>query len=156
MKKFITLLLLASMFSCNQQKESEATKGGMEITNDTIPETRNNVKASPVASYSEPVEDKDKLNDWKFSVDAFETPMTFKYLLKIRYKELRVEDTLTIPNFGIYPTIVLNKGPEDLSCIVGFKDKEDAFKDFKKVYIEKGELKITTLKTYRRTLNKKK
>jgi hypothetical protein len=103
----------------------------MVIVNDTISETRNNAKSGAVASYSEPV--KDKLNNWKFSVDAFETNQTFKYLLKIQYKELRVEDTLTVPNFGIQPTVALQKGPEDLSCIVGFKGKEDEFKEYKKV-----------------------
>jgi hypothetical protein len=126
----------------------------MVIVNDTISETRNNAKSGAVASYSEPV--KDKLNNWKFSVDAFETNQTFKYLLKIQYKELRVEDTLTVPNFGIQPTVALQKGPEDLSCIVGFKGKEDEFKEYKKVFVENGQLRITTIKAYRRTLYRKK
>jgi hypothetical protein len=126
----------------------------MVIVNDTISETRNNAKSGAVASYSEPV--KDKLNNWKFSVDAFETNQTFKYLLKIQYKELRVEDTLTVPNFGIQPTVALQKGSEDLSCIVGFKGKEDEFKEYKKVFVENGQLRITTIKAYRRTLYRKK
>lgn len=128
----------------------------MTIVNDTIPETRSNVRSGPAASYSEPVTDKDKLNNWKFSIDAFETSQTFKYLLKIQYKELRVEDTLTVPSFGIQPTVELKKGSEDLSCIVGFKGKENEFKEYKKVFVENGQLRITTIKAYRRALQKKK
>lgn len=127
----------------------------MVIVNDTISEIRKDVKTVSVATYSEPVADKDKLNNWKFSVDAFETAQTFKYLLKIQFKELRVEDTLTVPNFGIQPTVLLKKGPEDLSCIIGFSGKEGEFKDYKKVIVENGELKINTIKGYRRALSKK-
>jgi len=156
MKPYCVFLLSLFIISCNKQtNDSEAKKDGT-IVNDTIPEARQNVKAEPVASYSEKVADKDKLNNWKFAVEAFETPMTFKYLLKIQYKELRVEDTLTVPNFGIQPTVELKKGAEVLSCIVGFKGKENEFKEYKKVMIEGGELKITTIKGYRRTLVRKK
>lgn len=156
MKKYCALVLFAALFSCNKQTESHTDQNGNTVVNDTIPETRKQVNPNPAASYSEPVADKDKLNNWKFSVDAFETPMTFKYLLKIQYKELRVTDTLTVPNFGIQPKVELKKGPEDLSCIVGFKGKENELKEYKKVMIEEGELKITTIKGYRRTLVRKK
>ena len=156
MIRYCLFLLLISLFSCNQQADSDTEKGGTVIANDTISETRNNVKSDAVASYSEPVADKDKLNNWKFSVDAFETPETFKYQLAIQYKELKVKDTLTIPNFGIQPSIVLKKGPEELSCIVGFTGKEGEFKEFKKVMIDNGELKITPLKAYRTGLVQKK
>jgi hypothetical protein len=54
------------------------------------------------------------------------------------------------------PTIELQKGSEDLSCIVGFKGKENEFKEYKKVFIDNGELRITTIKAYRRTLQRKK
>jgi hypothetical protein len=156
MKKYCTLLICLSLFACDKQTSSDTKKDGMTIVNDTIPETRSNIKSGAAASYSEPVADKDKLNNWKFSVDAFETSQTFKYLLKIQYKELRVEDTLTVPNFGIQPTVELKKGSEDLSCIVGFKGKENEFKEYKKVFVENGQLRITTIKAYRRALQKKK
>lgn len=156
MKKYAALLLCLSLFACDKQSDTNEGKSGMDIVNDTIPETRKGVNPATIATYSEPVPDKDKLNNWKFSVDAFETPETFKYLLKIQFKELRVEDTLTVPNFGIQPEVVLKKGTEDLSCIIGFKGKEGEFKDYKKVLVENGELKITTIKGYRRALQRKK
>ena len=155
MKKYCIFFILLSLISCDKKTTDENEKDGMVIVNDTIPEKRADIKKEPSASYSEPVPDKDKLNDWKFSVDAFETSQTFKYLLKIRYKELEVEDTLTVPNFGIQPSVELKKGAEDLTCIVGFKGKENEFKEYKKVSVENGELKIKAIKGYRRALQKK-
>lgn len=128
----------------------------MEIVNDTIPEMRQEANKSAVASYSEPVPDPDKLNNWKFSVDAFETPKTFQYLLKIRYKELKVEDTLRVPNFGIAPEVLLRKGPDPLSCVIGFKGKEKEFNEYKMVFIENQQLRIKAIKGYRRSLQRKK
>ena len=147
MKKYWSLLLVFALLSCNKQTGSGEEEGD-------ISETRANVKTEAAASYSEPVADKDKLNNWKFAVEAFETPMTFKYLLKIQYKELSVEDTLLIPDFGIQPVVEMKKGPEDLSCIIGFKGKENEFKEYKKVVVEDGELKITALKSYRKAVKK--
>tara|TARA_R110002124_G_scaffold198013_4_gene365044 strand:- start:1101 stop:1580 length:480 start_codon:yes stop_codon:yes gene_type:complete len=145
--------ILATLLACNQNSKQENNNGNNSetvIANDTIPETRSEVTKQAVASYSEKVPD--PLNDWKFAVNAHETDQTFTYLLKIQYKALDVTDTLTIPNFGIYPTIELKKGPTDFSCIVGFLDKENTFKDYKIVEVVSGQLKIRTLKSYRRGL----
>ncbi len=152
----ITLILgaiIVGIFGCNQDKKNTGSSDNNHeavIVNDTIPQIRSSVEKKAVANYSETVPD--KLNDWKFTVDAFETAETFKYLLKIQYKELQVSDTLNIPNFGIYPTIALKKGPKDLSCIVGFQDKEKVFKEYKMVEVVSGQLKIRSLKSYRRGL----
>jgi hypothetical protein len=156
MKKYGVLLICLFAIACNTENKTDKKKSGIEIVNDTIPATRTTVNPEAVASYSESVADKDKLNNWQFSVDAFETGKTFQYLLKIKYKELQVKDTLTVPDFGIMPTVELQKGSEDLSCIVGFKGKENEFKEYKKVFIDNGQLRITTIKAYRRTLNRKK
>ncbi|CAG5005062.1 hypothetical protein DYBT9275_03505 [Dyadobacter sp. CECT 9275] len=157
MKRYAPAILCLLIFACNQQKDTSGKDAASpEIANDTIPEIRTHIKKEAVASYSEKVVDKDKLNNWKFSVDAYETPETFRYLLKIRYKELDVTDTLTIPNFGIYPVVELKKGRDDLSCIVGFQDKKKEFKDFKMVEVVDGQLKIRSLKSYRRALYRKK
>ena len=156
MKKYCFVFVLLALFSCNKKTDSQSKNGENEIVNDTIPETRTSVKTSAAASYSEPVKDKDGLNNWKFAVDAFETPQTFKYLLKIQYKELRVEDTLTVPNFGIQPIVELKKGRDELSCQVGFKGKEGEFKEYKLVVVEDEQLTIKAVKGYRRALVRKK
>lgn len=153
MKKYYYLLSLVLLFSCNKKKESEHVKEpSMTILNDTIPTTRKVVSKAAVASYSEVVKDKDNLNDWKFAVDVFETGETFKYKVKIKYKELDADDDLTVPNFGIQPTVQVEKGAEALSCIIGFLDKEGAFKEFKRVEVIADQLKIRQTKGYGRSV----
>ena len=157
MKKYYYLLALVLLFSCNKKTETDETgDSSMTVLNDTIPTTRKVVSDVAVASYSEKVKDKDNLNDWKFAVDVFETEETFKYLVKIKYKELEAEDNLTIPNFGIQPKVKLKKGEEELTCVIGFLDKEGAFKEFKRVEIVGDQLKIRQTKGYGRSVVKAK
>lgn len=151
--KHYSFLLLLALLCCKKPKnndESSATNGGdpTKAINDTIPLTREKVENSPVASYSEKV--KDPLNDWRFAVDIYETPQTFKFLMKIEYMVQEAEDTLTIPNFGIMPKVEIRKGPEENSCIVGFLDKQGEFKDYKLIALKEKQLKISTLKYYGR------
>lgn len=149
--KYCYFLMLLTLFSCGQKSDSDKVKETYKVTNDTIPETRNTIKSEAVASYSEPVKDKDKLNNWKFAVELYETPAMFKYLVKIEYMALNEKDTVTIPNFGILPQVEVRKGPEPLSCIIGFLDKTGEFKPYKQVAVEDKNLKITTLRHYART-----
>ena len=141
-------LLLSLLFlgACRPQPEKATEKPPVVITNDTIPEMRDNVNLAPVASYSERV--KDELNDWKFSVDAYETRRTFHFQLRMQYKELRVTDSVNIPNFGIRPTIEIHKGKDPLTCIVGFLDKKGLFKEYRKVSVKNEQLKINSLASY--------
>jgi hypothetical protein len=152
MKHYSFLLLLALM-CCNKPKNNNETTSAnssepTKAINDTIPLTREKVENSSVASYSEKV--KDDLNDWRFAVDVYETPQTFKFLMKIEYMAQEAEDTLTIPNFGIMPKVELRKGPDQNSCIVGFLDKQGEFKDYKLIALKNKQLKISTLKYYAR------
>lgn len=151
--KHYSFLLLLALLCCKKPKnndESSATNGGdpTKAINDTIPLTREKVENSPVASYSEKV--KDPLNDWRFALDIYETPQTFKFLMKIEYMVQEAEDTLTIPNFGIMPKVEIRKGLEENSCIVGFLDKQGEFKDYKLIALKEKQLKISTLKYYGR------
>ncbi len=99
----------------------------------------------PVASFSKLIQD--EFNKWEFSVNIYETTETFKYLLKLRYKELRITDTLTIPNFSIYPKPDI-KNDKKNSCIISFADKKGDFKAYKMVAIKNERLKIIGLKSY--------
>ena len=90
-------------------------------------------------------------------MSLYETKNTFHYLIKIQYKNLEVEDTLRVPNFGISPSVEIIKGDKRPSCIVGFLDKDKRFRESKLVYFEDNRLKIHVLKhyavsTYRDTL----
>jgi hypothetical protein len=148
MKKLILLVLVATT-ACKQQKDKQPgsdTTGTVVITNDTIPATRTVVNEAPVASYSQPVPD--ELNNWQFAVQVYETKRTFHFILRMQYKELRITDSLNIPNFGIQPVVELKKGPEPFSCIIGFRDKKGVFKEYKKAYVSKEKFKFTTLNHY--------
>jgi len=88
------------------------------------------------------------LNDWKFAVNIYETKETFHYLMKMQYMELRADDTLKIPNFGTAPKIEIKQGSEPLSCIVGFLDKNNQFKEYKLVSIKDKNLSVHILHRY--------
>jgi hypothetical protein len=151
MKIFFTVILSGYLLvGCNQSNDTEASKQEAESNAKPItvliPEYRDSVRKQPVAQYQEKVDN--PLNDWYFSVKLFETPKTFHYLVKLNYEEIVGEDTLKLPNFGTLPKPVIQKGPEKYSCIIGFMDKENKFREYKKVYVKGNHLKITALKHY--------
>jgi hypothetical protein len=111
-----------------------------------VPMYRTTVNAEPVAEYKEKTEN--PLNDWYFSVKLYETPKTFQYVMKLKYEELEGEDTLFLPNVGTVPKPVIQKGEDKYSCIVGFMDNHDQFREYKKVYVKSDQLKVTSLKHY--------
>lgn len=146
----LSLILITALAACGQQQDkhpaADSSKPGV-ISNDTIPETRTTVKNEPVAGFSQPI--KDELNNWKFSVQVYETRRTFHYSLRVQYKELRISDSLTIPNFGTMPKVELRKGPEPYSCIIGFIDKKGDFREYRKAFINSNDqLRIKTIHSY--------
>lgn len=141
----LTLLLLAGCAN-NETTTDTSADTAVVVSYDTIPATRKSIQSSPVATYSEKIAD--ELNDWKFAVTVYETQKTFQYTLRIQAKEVRVSDSLTIPNFGIQPTVVLQKGKEPLSCIIGFLDKKKVFKPYKMVSFQNDRLRVRTIASY--------
>ena len=116
-----------------------------------IAENRENVNKNPVASYVIPMGDP-KL-DRKFGVQIFETPFTFKYLLMMFHDGTEQQDTLNIPDIGIWPVIEVKPGSDTLSCIIGFLDKEKVFREYKMLSATNDQLRLTTLKKYSLTTN---
>jgi len=105
------------------------------------------VNKQAVAEYREKVDN--PMNDWSFSVQLFETPKTFHYLIKMQFEEVRGEDTLKLPDFGMEPKPEIHKGRDRYSCIIGFLDKENKFREYKEVSVKDGkDLKLTTLNHY--------
>lgn len=148
MKKYACFLFILSLACQSPGTRNVSTGDAAIVVNyDTIPELRKIVKEETVAEFSEHVGG-DNLNDWRLSIKVYETPMTFQFLLRIQYKELRVSDTLKIPNFGILPKIELRKGKEPLSFIIGFLDKKGQFKEYKLVSTKNDRLKISQLASY--------
>ena len=145
MKKPIILFITVTILSCNNQDSAE--KEITVISNDTIPELRTVVSSKPIADYTQNAGD--ALNrDWAFTVRVFETSKTFRFVMKIKFEELDVVDTLIIPDLHIQPVVELQPGKEKFSCIAGFKDKAQKFREYKKVSVENNQLKIITLKHY--------
>ncbi len=142
---FFTLLLLAGCAG-NDATNDTSADSTVVVSYDTIPATRTTIQSGPVASYSEKIAD--ELNDWQFAVTAYETKKTFQYTLRIQAKEVRVSDSITIPNFGIQPTVELRKGKEPLSCIIGFLDKKKEFKPYKMVSFQNDRLRVRTIASY--------
>ena len=149
--KYLILLTLVSLFSCDQKKTTRVSDVNV---NDTIPTLRMKVKTESVASYSEKT--KDTLNNWRFAVHLYETHETFKFLMKIQYETLNESDTVVIPNFGISPVVEIQKGQAPLSCIVGFKGRDGEFKPYKEVSFKKNQLRVKTIQHYARTRVRKK
>ncbi|THU39449.1 hypothetical protein FAM09_13165 [Niastella caeni] len=111
-----------------------------------VPEYRESVNPEPVAEYKERTDN--PLNDWYFSIKLYETPKTFQYVMKLKYEEMEGDDTLNLPNVGTPPQPVIQKGEDKYSCIVGFMDNHNQFREYKKVYVKNDQLKVTSLKHY--------
>ncbi|MHA4811832.1 hypothetical protein ACX0G9_27300 [Flavitalea flava] len=150
---FVTSL---SFFACHSsstgntgEKDSLIQKAAREFDVRRAPEDRKEPKKEAVVEYKEKM--KSDLNDHEFSVHLFETGKTNYYRVKMQSGTLIGEDTVKLPDLGTEPRPVLQKGKDRYSCIIGFMDNEDSFREYKLVYV-KGEgdaLSIKTLKHYR-------
>jgi len=146
----LPLCYLVLCMACNPAADTEAKRNAGDtaklINYDTIPDIRRSVRPDAIAAFSEPV--KDSLNDWKFAVAVYETEKTFSFQVRMQYKELRAGESFAIPNFGIQPKVEIRKGKEPLSCIIGFFDKKEVFKEYIKVSIKGDQLKFTKINSY--------
>lgn len=147
MKFNLCICIILFFISCNEA-DTKAGSSNPEtaLKVPAVSETRANPKKEPVATYSERTDN--PLNTWYFKVQLYETPATFRYLVKLQFEEIRGEDTLRLPNLGQPPQPELRKGPDKYSCIIGFKDQQGNFREYKKAYVRNNSLKITALKHY--------
>jgi len=148
-----TSLYLLAMFilfaSCNGNGTAVNNGDVTSATTATISPERPNPSPKPVATYSEAINSETgKLNHWQFAVSLYETNKTFTYRLEVQYAELNITDSLQLPNLGVMPKPVLQKGKEDYSCIIGFIDNKNTFRDYKLVSVTNGNVRIHTLKYY--------
>ena len=134
MLKRVIVIILISACSNNNSK------------NTVIPEVRKEINRNPVASYLVTVGD--PRLDWKFGVEVFETPYTFKYLLAMQYEGIQETDTLKIPNFDTWPVVQVKPGNDSLSCIIGFLNEKREFMEHKLLSAKNDQLKLTVLRRY--------
>ena len=148
--KFSLAFFSVVFISCNNNNNTDTASKQDDkpviISNDTIPKVRSNINPKPVASFSTAIPN--SLNDWHFAVNIYETKETFRYLVKLEYMELRETDTLKIPNIGIWPKVDIQPGKENYSCIIGFFDRENNFKEYKLVTAKDDKLKVKVLHHY--------
>lgn len=140
-----TILTIACI-NKNQLHEQKASQETEFVTNDTIPNVRAEVSKTPVASYVIPINN--PLLHQYFGAQIFETPLTFQFLLQLQYEGVLETDTLKIPNFGTAPIVQIKKGPEKMSCIIGFLDKQKRFKEYKMLTAKENKLKLKVLHHY--------
>lgn len=146
MKVICTIAFSVLLLSCNTHNtNSTQPEDSVVSATSEIPETRKEVHANAIKTYSETIES--ETTD-EFKVSLFETKQTFKYLIKISYKNLDAEDTLNVPNFGEIPEVEIKKGDKRPSCIIGFLDNNKQFRESKLIYFENSTIKVHVLKHY--------
>ncbi|HEV2354694.1 MAG TPA: hypothetical protein VGR89_10640 [Puia sp.] len=155
MKTVLTpALVVLSLFgySCHSAADSERQPGKdtmlVDVSHPELPAPRRNpefrkqVRTEPVGQYKE----KTGNISGDFSVRLFETAKTMDYRAEVEWEGLPGSDTIKVPDLGIEPRPVLQKGPEKFSCIIGFLDNEKQFRELKLVQGRGNDLKITTLR----------
>jgi len=96
----IVFVIIAAMFflSCNTNTANNLQPGDSVVyTTGRVSEIRKTINPNAVKTYSETIKSFETTDEFKVSL--FETKQTFKYLIKISYKNLDAEDTLNVPNF---------------------------------------------------------
>jgi hypothetical protein len=146
MKTIFTSLIVLSFLSCATKNNNGSGKDSAILNYQNIPAERQSINPNPVKTYEETVKSFETTDD--FRVSLFETKETFKYLIKIQYKQLDEEDTLRIPNFGVQPSVEIKKGDIRPSCVIGFYDEKKQFRESKLISFENDKLKVKVLKHY--------
>lgn len=150
MRKIYSTLLISLLIACNAGADKIAESSGGDsivLTSEKIPAEREIVNPKSVETYTETIKNL-AITD-EFKVRLYETKQTFRYRIKISHKQLLVEDTLRVPNFGTQPVVEIKKGDSiHPSCIIGFLDKERKFRESKLVYFKNDKIKVKVLKYY--------
>jgi hypothetical protein len=106
------------------------------------PELRVQVKKEPVAQYHEQT----GRPEGDFVVRLYETTKTMYYRADVEYEGLPGSDTVKVPDLGTAPRPALQKGADRFSCVIGFLDNDNRFRELKLVHANGDQLKITTVK----------
>ncbi|MBS1660712.1 MAG: hypothetical protein JST68_06635 [Bacteroidetes bacterium] len=141
------LLILANLNTTAQNRKDTFR---IDPSNPVLPppkhnsEDRSKINKEPVAEFREPT------GHFKgnFIVKLYETSKTMRYRIDVEYDGLPGDDTLRFPDLGTLPRPILKKGTTPLSCIIGFLDNDNVFREVKLVAVTpKGnQFKITTLR----------
>lgn len=140
----LTIFIAACNSSSDKSKSSEETT--VVIPADSISELRSTVRKEAVASHQQKVPD--EFNDWKFAVNLYETERRFHYTVRMQYKELRITDSINIPNLGKEPIVSIQKDSLPYSCTLGFLDNKGVFKPYYRASVQKERLRFKKIAAY--------
>ncbi len=71
-----------------------------------------------------------------------------RQVIKMHYDGMIQTDTLKVPNLYRWPVIKVHPGNQKLSCIIGFLDDKENFREYKLLSAEKNHLNLSVLKSY--------
>ena len=144
----ILMLIFVALLACNNISEKTASQKDsiVIIPVDTISEQRTVVRKEAVVSHEQKVPD--ELNDWSFAVKLYETERRFHYIVRMQYKELRITDSINIPNLGKEPILKIEKDSNPYSCTIGFLDNKGNFKPYYRANVVKEQLGFKKIAGY--------
>jgi hypothetical protein len=134
------------MQSCN---DSSTTGSSVSVDTDGAAANlveRTTVNPQSVATYKQKVND--KINDYYFSVEVYETGKPLDYIVHLGYETMQDADTIHFPNLGYPIRPAIQKTTDSLSCYIGFIDPKGQFQYFKGVWIDKNGINIRTVRSY--------
>jgi hypothetical protein len=152
--KTFPFVLFAALFisACHSSAVDQRTPGKdtfvVNVSHPVLPAPRHNpdrraeVKKDPVAEYQE----KTGRIEGDFVVKLYQTSKTMAFRVDMQYEGLPGEDTVKLPDLGTEPKPVLQKGEDKYSCVIGFLDNDNQFRELKLVRATGDQLKITSLK----------
>jgi hypothetical protein len=146
---YFGLLILSISCTAIENKKNETKLDSVIIKAPSVSEERELPSKKPIATYAVPIDDgMGNVNNWKFSVNIYETSKTFNYKVQIQYKEIRASEMITIPNFGITPIVSIKPGKSSLDCLIGFNDTKGLFKEYIQVNVKNEQLKFKKINSY--------
>lgn len=142
------VLLMIVVTGCNNSPEKAKSPGEATVIlpADSISELRSTVRKQAVVSHQQKVPD--EFNDWKFAVSLYETERRFHYTVRIQYKELRITDSINIPNLGKEPIVEIKKDSLPYSCTIGFLDNKGVFKPYYRANVKQEQLRFKKIAAY--------
>lgn len=146
------LAVLIQLQSCDNSSGSSTPVGDADGHQANLTE-RTTVNPKPVATYRQKIDD--KLNDYYFSVEVYETAKPLDYIVHLGYETIEEADTIHFPNLGYPIKPSIQKTTDSLSCYIGFIDPKGQMQYFKGVWVDKNGLNIRTVRTYDTGADKK-
>ncbi len=147
-KGIIYLIMFMAIGACNNTSTEKGSPADTSVIMqaDTISEQHTVVRKEAVVTHEQKVPD--ELNDWKFAVKLYETERRFHYTVRMQYKELRITDSINIPNLGKEPILKIEKDSTPYSCTIGFLDNKGNFKPYYRANVIKEQLRFKKIAGY--------